>query len=113
MEEKNDPQAPEQESAEKSESEDPEEDGDEAEDPTPFHLAPIATAPDNEITTTKTNPSELHSILTRTSTTAYTRERFDVEQAIAAEKTKSIAIAPTKTRDGVILVDWYTTDDPA
>ena len=110
MEEKDDTQTPEPEGAEKTESEDPEVDGeDEAEDPTPFHLAPIATAPDNERTTN----SEAHSVLTRTSTAAYTRERFDVEQAIAAEKTKSIAIAPTKTRDGVILVDWYTTDDPA
>jgi DHA1 family multidrug resistance protein-like MFS transporter len=43
----------------------------------------------------------------------YTHERFDVEQALSAEKTKSIAIAPTKTKDGIILVDWYTTDDPA
>jgi DHA1 family multidrug resistance protein-like MFS transporter len=68
---------------------------------------------DNEMITTRTNPSEVHSTLTRTSTAAYTRERFDIEQAISAEKTKSIAIAPTKTRDGVILVDWYTTDDPS
>ena len=65
------------------------------------------------MTATRTNPSEPHSVLTRTSTAAYTRERFDVEQAIAAEKTKSIFIAPTKTTDGVVLVDWYTTDDPA
>jgi DHA1 family multidrug resistance protein-like MFS transporter len=62
---------------------------------------------------TRTNRSEIRSILTRTSTAAYTLERFKVEQAISAEKTKSIAIAPTKTRDGVILVDWYTTDDPS
>jgi DHA1 family multidrug resistance protein-like MFS transporter len=51
--------------------------------------------------------------LSRTSTAPYTRERFDVEEGIAAEKTKSVIIAPTKTTDGVILVDWYTTDDPA
>lgn len=96
------------------ESEELEHEGDdESADPAPFHLAPIATAPDNEVTTTRTTLSEIHSVLTRTSTAAYTRERFEVEQAIAAEKTKSIAIAPTKTTDGVILVDWYTTDDPA
>jgi hypothetical protein len=47
----------------------------------------------------------MHSVLTRTSTRPYTRERFDVEEAIAAEKTKSIVIAPTKTADGTILVD--------
>jgi MFS transporter, DHA1 family, multidrug resistance protein len=105
--------APGSESVKKTESEDPEGDGDdEAEDPTPFHLAPIATAPDNEMVATKTNPS-LHSGLTRTSTAAYTRARFDVEQALAAERTKSVVIAPTKTIEGVILVDWYTTDDPA
>lgn len=32
---------------------------------------------------------------------------------MAAERTKSIAIALTKIGDGAILVDWYTTDDPA
>lgn len=36
-----------------------------------------------------------------------------MEQALQAEKTKSIAIAPTKTSDGTIVVDWYSTDDPA
>ena len=51
--------------------------------------------------------------MSRTSTRPYTQERFDVEQAMEAEKTKSIAMAPTKTADGTILVDWYTTDDPA
>jgi MFS transporter, DHA1 family, multidrug resistance protein len=51
--------------------------------------------------------------LTRTSTRPYTQERFDVERQLEVEKTKSIAIAPTRTSDGTILVDWYTTDDPA
>lgn len=32
---------------------------------------------------------------------------------MSAQKTKSTVIAPTKTSDGTILVDWYTTDDPA
>ena len=49
--------------------------------------------------------------MSRTSTRPYTRERFDVEQALEAEKTKSIAMAPTKTADGTILVDWYSNDD--
>ncbi|KAI1195222.1 major facilitator superfamily transporter [Nemania serpens] len=35
----------------------------------------------------------------------------DIEQAI--EKAKSIPIAPRRTADGTILVDWYSTDDPA
>ena len=50
---------------------------------------------------------------TRESTTPYTEERLEVEADLAAERTKSIAIVPTKTSDGTILVDWYTSDDPA
>jgi MFS transporter, DHA1 family, multidrug resistance protein len=59
------------------------------------------------------NAIKLQRTLTRTSTIPYTPERFDVEQAIEAHRTKSIVLAPTKTSDGTILVDWYTTDDPA
>ncbi|ORY09056.1 major facilitator superfamily domain-containing protein [Clohesyomyces aquaticus] len=29
------------------------------------------------------------------------------------ERTKSIPVAPQKTTEGLVLVDWYTTDDPA
>jgi len=65
------------------------------------------------LTKAHTNASNIHTTLTRSSTRAYTAERFDVEQNLAAEKTKSVVMAPTKTADGVILVDWYTTDDPA
>ncbi|CZT48790.1 related to FLR1-Putative H+ antiporter regulated by yAP-1 and involved in multidrug resistance [Rhynchosporium secalis] len=86
----------------------------EPQDHTPFHLEPIKTGIDhnhNLASRTHTNGSSLQRELTRTSTVPYTRERFDVEQVIAAERTKSIAIAPTKTADGTILVDWYTTDD--
>ncbi|KAL7942043.1 MFS general substrate transporter [Trichoderma barbatum] len=39
--------------------------------------------------------------------------RFDPEQQIELKRTKSAPIAPQKTNDGVILVDWYTIDDPA
>ena len=52
--------------------------------------------------------------LTRTSTQPYTQERFEVEEALEESRTKgSIVLAPTKTADGTIVVDWYTTDDPA
>jgi MFS transporter, DHA1 family, multidrug resistance protein len=34
------------------------------------------------------------------------------ERQLELERTKSLAIMPQKTSDGVILVDWYTTDDP-
>ena len=50
---------------------------------------------------------------TRESTMPYSPERLAVDQELAIERSKSIAIAPTKTSDGRILVDWYTTDDPA
>lgn len=50
---------------------------------------------------------------TRETTVPWSEERFDVEQQEAAERMKSAVIVPTKTSDGIILVDWYTTDDPA
>ena len=40
----------------------------------------------------------------------------DLERAVTAATAKKVAtrpIIPTKTADGIILVDWYTTDDPA
>ncbi|EGR53034.1 uncharacterized protein TRIREDRAFT_2068 [Trichoderma reesei QM6a] len=37
--------------------------------------------------------------------------RFDPEQQIELNETKSVPIVPQKTNDGIILVDWYTTDD--
>ena len=49
----------------------------------------------------------------RTETTPYTEERLEIEHELSLERTKSKPIAPVKTSDGHILVDWYTTDDPA
>lgn len=49
----------------------------------------------------------------RTATIPYTEERLEVENELALERTKTIPIAPQKTSDGNILVDWYSTDDPA
>lgn len=49
----------------------------------------------------------------RTATTPYSENRLEVEHELAMERTKSKPIAPVKTSDGHILVDWYTTDDPA
>ena len=51
--------------------------------------------------------------LTRTQTLPYTEERLEAERRLAVEKTKSRPIVPTKTSDGTILVEWYSTDDPA
>ena len=49
----------------------------------------------------------------RTATAPFSDERLEVENELALERTKSVPIAPQKTSDGNILVDWYTTDDPA
>jgi DHA1 family multidrug resistance protein-like MFS transporter len=79
-------------------------------------ITSVLTATDNEATTrtqSRSMGSELHTVLTRTSTAPYTQERFDVERGLEIEKSNTIQIAPTKTSDGTILVDWYTTDDPA
>ena len=43
----------------------------------------------------------------------FTQERLDAERQLDVEHTRSIPIVPQKTLDGIILVDWYTTDDPA
>lgn len=49
----------------------------------------------------------------RAETMPYSTERFNLEQQLSLERTKTIPIVPKKTTDGIILVDWYTTDDPA
>ena len=51
--------------------------------------------------------------LTREQTRPWTQERFDIEQNETAERAASAVIQPQVTSDGFILVDWYTTDDPA
>lgn len=51
--------------------------------------------------------------LTSTRSAPFTNERLQAERVMELQKTKSIAIAPQTTTDGIILVDWYTTDDPA
>ncbi len=49
----------------------------------------------------------------RLETTPYTEDRLEVEAELALERTQTKPIVPIKTSDGKILVDWYTTDDPA
>ena len=50
---------------------------------------------------------------TRELTTAFTEERLEVEAELAINRAETLPIVPQKTSDGNILVDWYTTDDPA
>ena len=47
-----------------------------------------------------------------TQTLPYTEERLHLEAELAVERTKSRAILPQQTANGIILVDWYSTDDP-
>jgi DHA1 family multidrug resistance protein-like MFS transporter len=49
----------------------------------------------------------------RETTRPFSRERFEVEREEATERQESNIIIPQKTADGIILVDWYTTEDPA
>ncbi|KUJ07884.1 MFS general substrate transporter [Mollisia scopiformis] len=52
-------------------------------------------------------------VKSRAESMPYSQERFEIEQQLALERTKTIPIIPKKTTDGIILVDWYTSDDPA
>ncbi|KAK3626820.1 hypothetical protein LTR22_023024 [Elasticomyces elasticus] len=43
----------------------------------------------------------------------YSSDRVDAERQLDLERTQTLPIIPQVTIDGIILVDWYTTDDPA
>lgn len=58
----------------------------------------------SKLTTTRT--------ITRERTRPYTTERLEAEQEEAIDRATSAIIIPTRTADGVTLIDWYTTDDP-
>jgi DHA1 family multidrug resistance protein-like MFS transporter len=55
--------------------------------------------------------------MTRTKSRQYAEpfsvDRVAVEAELDLQRTQTIPIIPQRTIDGVILVDWYTTDDPA
>jgi MFS transporter, DHA1 family, multidrug resistance protein len=78
------------------------------------HLAVSNTVTREDLERQATATSSLKRSLTveRTRTLPYTNERLQIEQQISLEKATSKPIAPTKTADGLLLVDWYTTDDP-
>lgn len=82
-----------------------------------LHLTRTATDRSNqELSKSSTNKSELSRVGSRIALERSTT-RADLEQAFAAasepQTRTSEPIQPTKTADGIILVDWYTTDDPA
>ncbi|KEQ90415.1 hypothetical protein AUEXF2481DRAFT_33957 [Aureobasidium subglaciale EXF-2481] len=50
---------------------------------------------------------------TREETLPFSAERFEIEGAALETRTASLPVLPVVTNTGEILVDWYTTDDPA
>ena len=44
-------------------------------------------------------------------TNNHSSKDFDIEQANAMDQTTSNTITPKRREDGIILVDWYSTDD--
>ncbi|KAL9029022.1 MAG: hypothetical protein Q9180_007080, partial [Flavoplaca navasiana] len=42
-----------------------------------------------------------------------TGDGLQIDREPSLQRSKSVPLAPTKTTDGNILVDWYTSDDPA
>ncbi|KAJ9652238.1 hypothetical protein H2198_008478 [Neophaeococcomyces mojaviensis] len=69
-------------------------------------LPTVRSTPTNNqarLTTTRT--------LTREQTRPWTAERLAAEQEEAVDRAQSMVIMPTKTSDGITLIDWYTTDD--
>ena len=58
-------------------------------------------------------PPTLTRTKTRDMTRAYTRERLDIEKEERSLKELNIPIIVQKNEDGDVLVDWYSTDDPA
>jgi DHA1 family multidrug resistance protein-like MFS transporter len=50
---------------------------------------------------------------TREMTRPYTQERFDIEREEELQRKQSMPIIAQRNEGGDILVDWYTTDDPA
>jgi DHA1 family multidrug resistance protein-like MFS transporter len=53
------------------------------------------------------------SSATSTSNASFAPKRPAAEPELGLQLTRSIPIVPMKTSDGITLVDWYTTDDPA
>ncbi|KPI36576.1 Transporter mfs1 [Cyphellophora attinorum] len=72
----------------------------------------LTHAPTARSNLSRTSKLTTSRTVTREQTRPYTAERFEAEQEEAIDRAQSAVIIPTRTADGVILVDWYTTDDP-
>ncbi|CAI7600736.1 unnamed protein product, partial [Penicillium discolor] len=78
-------------------------------------LNPTDESKEKEVIQQDSGRSPEHSEpLSRASTQTsmqFTEARLEADEQHEIEKVKSIPIAPRKTKDGSILVDWYYTDD--
>ncbi|RMZ87764.1 hypothetical protein DV736_g5006, partial [Chaetothyriales sp. CBS 134916] len=88
--------------------------------PAPGHVDNPIDASDqvlSQIETAQSGHLALNRVVSRNrsreETLPYSAERFEVEAGEELERAQSSVIAPQKTADGITLVDWYTTDDPA
>ncbi|KAG2418543.1 hypothetical protein HFD88_001644 [Aspergillus terreus] len=66
---------------------------------------------DAQTPTRQPDSDETLSQVTTNYSLSFTEARLEADQQHEIEKVKSIPIAPKKTKDGAILVDWYYTDD--
>ena len=73
-------------------------------------LEKIETAPNAE---SEDQDISFQRVVSRLETREWTEARIEAEFREEADRVVSRPIKPTKTENGVILVDWYTTDDPA
>lgn len=84
----------------------------------PIHSYPTGISSISTIRSIEANaglekiPTTSRSI-TREQTAPWSPERFEVEQSESLQREHSSVIVPQKTPNGIVLVDWYTTDDPA
>ncbi len=69
--------------------------------------------PDNEKAQQGQGQSRLTADQDRSPDLIDSASATDVENAEALEKMTSVPVVPKRTKDGIILVDWYHTDDPA
>jgi DHA1 family multidrug resistance protein-like MFS transporter len=72
-------------------------------------------AEDDEAVRSSEDLENLRIVRSMTSIRAalYNTERIRAEQELYLERNQSLLIIAEKTNDGLVLVDWYTTDDPA
>ena len=82
---------------------------DRAGSPSASRIASLARAP-TERSLPGLRPITSRAI-SRQQTRPWSAERFEVEREESLERAQGAVIQPQKTKEGVTLVDWYTTDD--